>query len=89
MYVSESLAALAKSDNGELQVIVTPACPGACKSDLTRDLLGKSVSQTFALWVFDFLFNKPTEQGGWSYVQAAILPKEAHGKWYKTTTLTT
>ena len=89
MYVSESLAALANSASGELQVIVTPVCPGACKSDLMRDLLGKTYSQTIALWLFNFLFNKPTEQGGWSYVRAAALPKEAHGQWYKTTALTT
>ena len=84
IYVSESLAAL----NSKLQVVVTSVCPGACKSDLTRDLVGKSYFQTFAIRVFDLLFNKPTEQGGWSCVRAATLPAEAHGKWYKTTRLT-
>ena len=88
MYISESLAALAFGRNSEPQVIVTSVCPGACKSDLTRDLVGRSFLQTFALRIFDLLFNKPTEQGGWSYVQAAALPVEGHGKWYKTTALT-
>ncbi len=88
MYVSESLAALATGRNGEPQVIVTSVCPGACKSDLTRDLIGKSYLQTFALRIFGLLFNKPTEQGGWSYVRAAALSTEGHGKWYKTTALT-
>ena len=87
IYVSESLAALATGRNGEPQVIVTSVCPGACKSDLTRYLLGKSYLQTLALRVFDLLFNKPTEQGGWSYVRAAALPIDGHGKWYKTTSL--
>ena len=88
MYISTSLAALATERNGKPQVVVTPVCPGACKSDLTRDLMGKSFVQTSALRVFDLLFNKPTEQGGWSYVRAAALSPEAHGKWYKTTALT-
>ena len=90
MYVSEALASLATTAerNSDPQVIVTSVCPGACKSDLARDLLGKSFLQTFAIRVFDILFNKPTEQGGWSYVRAASLSAEAHGKWYKTTALT-
>ena len=88
MYISGSLAALVAEHNGKPQVVVTSVCPGACKSDLTRDLMGKSFVQTSALRVFDLLFNKPTEQGGWSYVRAAALPTEAHGKWFKTTALT-
>ena len=88
MYISRSLATLATERNSKPQVVVTSVCPGACKSDLTRDLMGKSFVQTSALRVFDLLFNKPTEQGGWSYVRAAALPAEAHGKWYKTTALT-
>ena len=87
MYISGSLAALATDSNGRPQVVVTSVCPGACKSDLTRDLMGKSFVQTSALRVFDLLFNKPTEQGGWSYVRAAGLPTEAHGKWYRTMAL--
>lgn len=87
MYVSGSVAALATGRNGEPQTIVTSICPGVCKSDLTRDLIGKSYLQTFALRIFDILFNKPTKQGGWSYVHAAALPTEGHGKWYKTTAL--
>ncbi len=88
MHISEALASLAMDPSSEPQTIVTSVCPGACKSDLARDLIGKSFLQTFALRVFVLLFNKPTEQGGWSYVQAAALPKDAHGKWYKTTALT-
>jgi hypothetical protein len=38
-----------------------------------RDLMGKSIGQTIALKAFDLLFNKPTEQGGWSYVWATML----------------
>jgi hypothetical protein len=53
-----------------------------------RDLMGKSIGQTIALKAFDLLFNKPTEQGGWSYVWATMLGEEGHGKWYKTTAVT-
>ncbi len=88
MYVSRSLAALATNSNSEPETIVTAICPGACKSDLPRDLLGQSMSQTVALKLFDILLNKPTQQGGWTYVWAASLGTEAHGGWYKTTALT-
>jgi len=88
MYISESLATLATGHGGEPQVIITSVCPGACKSDLTRDLFGKSFFQTLSLRIFDLLFNKPTEQGAWSYIRATALPIEGHGKWYKTTALT-
>ena len=88
MYISESLATLSLGPNGEPQAIVTSVCPGACKSDLTRDLVGKSFLQTFAIRGFNLVFNKPTEQGGWSYVYAATLSSNGHGKWYKTRILT-
>ena len=83
MYVSQELACL-----GNSQVIVTAICPGACKSELMRDLTGKSFGQTIALKLFDLLFNKPTEQGGWSYVWATMLDEEGNNKWFKTTALT-
>ena len=79
MYVSGSLAALAMNPNNEPDTVVTSVCPGACKSDLARDLIGKSFVQTFALRVFDILFNKPTEQGGWSYVPATSPPVKHMG----------
>ncbi|KAM0799029.1 hypothetical protein BDR22DRAFT_822938 [Usnea florida] len=85
---SESLAALANGAGCKPEVIVTSVCPGACKSDLMRDLLGKSSFQTLSLRIFDALFNNTTEQGGRSYVRAAALSAEEHGKWYKTTALT-
>lgn len=88
VYVAESLAARATGVRGKLEVIVNSVCPGACTSDLTRDLLGKSFLQTFSLRILDTLFNKPTDQGGWSYVRAAALPSEGHGRWYKTSALT-
>lgn len=87
-YVSNSLAALAKRSNGEIQVIVTSVCPGACKSDLTRDFMAAGIGWRFALGIFDLLFNKTTEQGARVYIAAASLGAEGHGTWYKTTALT-
>lgn len=83
MYISQELASLENS-----QVVVTAICPGACKSDLMRDLTGRSYGQTMALKIFDLLFNKSTEQGGWSYVWATMLDEKGNNKWFKTTALT-
>ena len=40
MYVSGSLAAPAMNPKNEPDTVVTSVCPGACKSDLARDLIG-------------------------------------------------
>ena len=82
MYVAQELSCMANN-----RVIVTSICPGACKSDLMRDLRDKSFGQRLALGVFDLVFNKPTEQGGWTYVWATTLDERANGKWYKTAAL--
>jgi NAD(P)-dependent dehydrogenase (short-subunit alcohol dehydrogenase family) len=87
MYVARSLAELATNDDGMTEVIVTAVCPGACKSDLMRDLQGRGYLQTMQLTLFLHLFNKPTEQGAWSYMWASLLGNEGHGKWFKTTRL--
>lgn len=73
MYTSQSLAELTTKDNGEVEVIATAVCPGACKSDLMRDLQGRSYSVTITLSIFHTLFEKPTEQGARSYIWASLL----------------
>lgn len=83
MYVASGLSSIA---NGS--VVVTPLCPGACKSDLMRHQLDKGFGQSIGLRIFDFLFNKPTEMGGWSCVWASTLNPSANGKWYKTDAVT-
>ena len=87
MYISESLATLARGSNGTPEVIVNPVCPGSCTSDLRRDLQTKNWFETSFMRAFSALCDKTAEQGGWSYVRAAALPVEAHGRWYKTTGL--
>ena len=89
LYVSCSIADLSNQRNGDMGPIVTAICPGACKSELMQDLMGRSISQTIQLTLFDKLFNKSTRQGGWTYVWASMLEREGHGGWYKTTSLTT
>lgn len=89
MYVTSGLAASANSpDNGEPEVIVTAVCPGACRSNLMRIVKTGGIGLAIGLGIFDLLFNKSTEQGARVYVKVATLGQEAHGAWYKTTSLT-
>lgn len=88
MYVMRSIAALATSPNGEIDVVVSATCPGACRSDLTRNFKGAGFSTAVGLKIFNLLFNKTTEEGARVYVSAAAQGREAHGSWYKTTSLT-
>ena len=87
MYAAQALAELAMGPSGEADVIVVSTCPGACKSDLARDVKSASFGNYIAVTIFDMLFNKPTEQGARTYAAVATLGKEAHGGWYKTTAL--
>ena len=89
MYITRALAQLSTKPSGEVQVIVTSVCPGACKSELVRDFKSAGFGYAFALKIFDLLFNKPTEEGARAYVAAASLGEEAQGRWYKTTALAT
>jgi NAD(P)-dependent dehydrogenase (short-subunit alcohol dehydrogenase family) len=88
MYVTQSIAALVTRPNGEIDVIVSSTCPGACRSDLTRHLKESGVATAIGLKIFDLLFNKTTEEGARVYVSAAALGYDGHGGWYKTTALT-
>jgi hypothetical protein len=84
----KSIAALVTRPNGEIDVIVSSCCPGACRSDLIRELKGSGIATAIGLMIFDLLFSKTTEESGKVYVSAAALGYEAHGGWYKTTSLT-
>ena len=88
IYVSTALAALVTQPYGEIQVIVTPTCPGMCKSDLARELCGQNFLATLGMKLVSWIFAKSTEQGGRTYGWAASLGPEAHGKFYATTVLT-
>lgn len=88
MYIMRSVAALATRPNGEMDVIVSATCPGACRSDLTRNFKGAGIPTAVGLKIFDLLFNKTTEEGARVYISAAALGPEGHGGWYKTAALT-
>lgn len=85
-YVANELANLMRNSSGEVESIVTSVCPGATKSDLMRELVGFPFN--IFLKIFDFLFNKPTEDGARVYVAASALEAEGHVAWYQTTALT-
>lgn len=88
MYVMQSIATLVTRPNGEINVIVSSTCPGACRSDLTCHFNGSGVATAIGLKIFDLLFNKTTEEGARVYASAAALGYDGHGGWYKTTALT-
>ncbi|ELR10566.1 hypothetical protein VC83_00217 [Pseudogymnoascus destructans] len=86
--LSWSVAALATQPSGEIDVIVSTVCPGACKSELARDFaVGFAASAGVRL--YGAIFSKSPEEGARVYVSAAALGPECHGGWYKITALTT
>ncbi|KFX99393.1 hypothetical protein V490_01807, partial [Pseudogymnoascus sp. VKM F-3557] len=88
MYVAQSVATLATQPSGEIDVIVSTVCPGACKSELARDFKDGYVAAA-GVRVYEAIFSKPTEEGARVYVSAAALGVEGHRGWYKITALTT
>ncbi|KFY71310.1 hypothetical protein V499_08474 [Pseudogymnoascus sp. VKM F-103] len=88
MYVARSLAALATQPSGEIDVIVSTVCPGACKSELAREFATGFVASA-GVRVYGAIFSKSSEEGARVYVSAAALGPECHGGWYKITALTT
>lgn len=88
MYIAREISSLMRQENGEVDVIVTPTCPGACRSDLMRHMKESGFIAAMGLKFFDLLFSKTTEEGARVYVAAASLGIEGHGGWYKTTALT-
>lgn len=88
MYVARSVAALATRPSGEIDVIVSTVCPGACKSELARDFQVGYIAAA-AVRVYGAIFSKSPEEGARVYVSVAALGPESHGGWYKITALTT
>ena len=88
-YIANQLAALATRPSGEADVVVVSVCPGACKSELARDLKASGLGWSLAANIFEALFSKTAEEGAKAYIWAALLGKEAQGVWYKTRIVTT
>ncbi|KAF2810965.1 short-chain dehydrogenase/reductase family protein-like protein [Mytilinidion resinicola] len=81
MYVMQSLAMLARLEDGELEVLVTSVCPGAAKSDLSRgyDGLGMRMMKS----IINAVLLRTTEQGARSLVSGVTLGKKAHGRFWQ------
>ncbi|KFY86152.1 hypothetical protein V500_07825 [Pseudogymnoascus sp. VKM F-4518 (FW-2643)] len=88
MYVARSVAALATQPSGEIDVVVSTVCPGACKSELARDFQVGFVAAA-GVRVYGAVFSKSAEEGARVYVSVAALGLESHGGYYKITALAT
>lgn len=80
IYAINEIVELALSSDGEPSVIVNYSCPGACRSDLAREVSSASIKGAL-LWLFQMTMCKTTEEGSRTTVLASGLGKESHGKW--------
>lgn len=81
MCVLRALSALATSQNGEPQVLVTACCPGFCVSDLARPY--DAWYERIFVWLFYKIFGRSQEEGSRTLVSAAGLGLEGHGGYWK------
>ena len=79
-YAHAALTRLATSSGtGKPDVIVVSVCPGATKSDITRDITSLATRAT--LIVFSLL-QRQTEEGSRAYISGLTLGNEGHGKFW-------
>ncbi|CAH0045964.1 unnamed protein product [Clonostachys solani] len=85
-YVIEGLADLARGEDGEPQVIISPVCPGLVRTDIARKTAGVNWFFKHATHLYFFIGGKIPSYGARYFVKAATRPKEDHGKfaiaWY-------
>lgn len=79
-YAVREIAKLATTDAGKVAVSVTSCCPGFCTSNIGRDY-GEWYIQ-WALWVFEALCARSSEEGSRTMVSASLLGEEAQGKFW-------
>ncbi|KAH8895505.1 NAD(P)-binding protein [Thozetella sp. PMI_491] len=65
---------------GGPDVVVTCSCPGACRSDLTRDW-DSGIIHSAALAVLHGTISKTSEEGSRTLVLATLLDEKNHGQW--------
>ncbi|KIM93447.1 hypothetical protein OIDMADRAFT_173217 [Oidiodendron maius Zn] len=80
MWVTRELASRCVDANGLSIVIINDCCPGACRSDVTREFSGPvtSIAKTvvgYALW-------RPAENGARVLVGATTLGNVSHGRFW-------
>lgn len=78
-YGAREIAKTATVKDGSCDVVVNYCCPGACKSDLQRDIDG--FWQKAALGAVYMTICKTTEEGARTLVYASCLGEESHGRW--------
>ena len=74
---------ITKSSNATSLVIVGSVCPGLCKSELGREITGKSILLSGLVNVFFFLFARTAEQGANSYLSAIQRGMSSNGELWK------
>ena len=79
-YAVREIAKLATTDAGTVAVSVMSCCPGFCTSNIGRDY-GEWYIQ-WALWVFESLCARSSEEGSRTMVSASLLGEEAQGKFW-------
>jgi NAD(P)-dependent dehydrogenase (short-subunit alcohol dehydrogenase family) len=80
MWITRELACRCFDANGhEPTVIVNDACPGPCRSDVTREF--DTTLWTIAKGIASFLLFRPAENGARVLVGASTLGKDSHGRW--------
>ncbi|KAI5461815.1 hypothetical protein BGZ63DRAFT_509386 [Mariannaea sp. PMI_226] len=79
VYAVRELAKLVTLADGESEVVVNYLCPGACKSDLSRNWQG--LSRRVIFYLIQVTICKTTEEGARTLVYATGLGQESHGLW--------
>ncbi|KAJ3498452.1 hypothetical protein NLG97_g1119 [Lecanicillium saksenae] len=79
MFAMREIAQVATSPDGSPSVVVNLLNPGACVSDLTRDVQGWP--QKAALAAFQYTLCKTTEEGSRTLVFGSAYGEKSHGKW--------
>ncbi|GAB7336446.1 hypothetical protein MBLNU13_g09740t1 [Cladosporium sp. NU13] len=79
-YAHASLTRLATSSaTDKPDVIVVSVCPGATKSDITRDITSLVTRATLIMFS---LLQRRTEEGSRAYISGLILGEKGHGKFW-------
>ena len=86
-YVETALKQIADKDskNGP-GFYVTVVCPGATQSELGREAK-QFWYLRIALWLFQTLLQRTTEQGARTYISGVTLGEKGHGKFWKDDTI--
>jgi hypothetical protein len=80
MWITRELAYRCVDSHGKPTVIMNDACPGACRSDVTRDF--DTTLWAIAKGIGNFVVMRPAEYGARVLVGASTLGEDSHGRWW-------